>query len=72
VIGAVVNMVLPPGPLGDFFERRRERESRYMTQIDETFPGVARWTLPLMPEDVRGVEGLREVARLLVAGAGSR
>jgi arsenite/tail-anchored protein-transporting ATPase len=65
VLGVVVNQVLPRGPLGDFFERRRERETRYRVQIDETFPHIPRWTLPLMPEDVRGVEALRRVAALL-------
>lgn len=65
VLGLVVNQVLPPGPLGDFFERRRERESGYLAQIDATFPHTRRWTLPLMAEDVRGVEALRGVAALL-------
>jgi arsenite/tail-anchored protein-transporting ATPase len=65
VLGLVVNQVLPPGPLGDFFERRRDRETRYMAQIDDTFPDTPRWTLPLMPEDVRGIEALRDVASLL-------
>jgi arsenite/tail-anchored protein-transporting ATPase len=66
VLGLVVNQLLPSGPLGDFFERRRERETRYLAQIDETFPHCRRWTLPLMPEDVRGLEALRRVAALLM------
>jgi arsenite/tail-anchored protein-transporting ATPase len=65
VLGLVVNQVLPPEPLGPFFERRRKRETRYMAQIEDTFPGTARWTLPLMPDDVRGVDALRRIAALL-------
>jgi arsenite/tail-anchored protein-transporting ATPase len=66
VLGLIVNQVLPAGPLGDFFERRREREAGYLAQIAETFPDTARWTLPLMPDDVRGVDALRGVAALLM------
>lgn len=59
VLGLVVNRVLPHEPLGDFLERRRERESMYLRQIDELFPKMPRVEIPLLPDDVVGIDALR-------------
>jgi len=66
VAGIVVNRVLPPGPLGDFLESRRDQEADYLARIDEEFGTLPRIRVPLLPRDVEGLEGLREVGRHLI------
>jgi arsenite/tail-anchored protein-transporting ATPase len=66
VAGIVVNRVLPEGPLGDFLESRRDQEKAYLQQIEESFGRLARIRIPLLPRDVEGQDGLREVGRNLI------
>ena len=60
--GLVVNRVLPAGDLGPFLEARRDQEARYLEQIDRRFHDLPRWRVPLLRQDVEGLESLREVA----------
>jgi len=66
VSALVINRVLPDGPLGEFLERRREREARYLDQIQSLFPEHPKVHVPLLSEDVQGLEGLRRIARFLL------
>jgi len=66
VLGMVVNRVLPPGPLGDFLEARREQEGEYLERIRKTFPGVPAIHVPLLPRDVEGLTGLRALGEHLL------
>ncbi len=68
VLGLVVNRVLPRAPLGDFLEQRRGQETQYLRQIDETFAGIPRVEVPLLPRDVEGLPALQLVARHLLPG----
>jgi arsenite/tail-anchored protein-transporting ATPase len=61
VAGVVVNRVLPPEPLGEFLESRRGQEADYLGRIDREFRDLPRVRVPLLPRDVEGLEGLREV-----------
>lgn len=62
IAGMVVNRVLPADTGGEFLERRREQEARYLARIDSEFEGLRRIRVPLLEHDVEGLEGLREVA----------
>jgi arsenite-transporting ATPase len=64
VAAAVVNRVLPEGG-GDFLEARRRQEAVYLAEIDREFPRVPKIFLPLQPDDVRGLDALAQVGRLL-------
>lgn len=65
-VGAVVvNRVLPAGQLGDFLEKRRRQEAEYLEEIDRRFGELPRIRIPLLQEDVGGIEGLRSVVRHL-------
>jgi arsenite/tail-anchored protein-transporting ATPase len=61
VAGVVVNRVLPREPLGEFLESRRGQEGDYLERIDREFRDLPRVRIPLLPRDVEGLEGLREV-----------
>jgi arsenite/tail-anchored protein-transporting ATPase len=65
VMGMVVNRVLPADADGTFMALRREQELRYLDRIDAEFRDLPRVRVPLLPRDVEGVEGLREVGRHL-------
>ena len=54
-----VNRVLPSDAEGEFLERRRRREARYLEEIDATFAAHSKQCVPLMEEDVVGVDALR-------------
>jgi arsenite/tail-anchored protein-transporting ATPase len=66
IAGVVVNRVLPEEDLGIFLEHRRDQESIYLDRIDELFPGLDQVRVPLLPNDVVGMEGLRHVAGFLI------
>lgn len=68
ILALVVNRVLPQQHLGDFLEQRRVQEAAYLSQIDSHFAGLPRVRVPLLPRDIQGVDGLRNLAdRLLGA-----
>jgi len=67
VEGVVVNYVLTPEAAdSDFNRQRRDMQQKYIEEIDETYserlPVVH---MPLLPFEVRGVEALDEVERIL-------
>jgi arsenite-transporting ATPase len=68
VAAVVVNRVLPPDAQGDFLARRREREARYLEDIDRELGAYPRVHVPLFDADVQGVEGLRRVIAALEGG----
>ncbi len=57
--GVFVNRVLPSHAECEFLQRRRQREARYLEEIAETFAAHCTQRVPLMEEDVVGVEALR-------------
>ena len=68
VAAVVVNRVLPEGELGEFLEHRRAQEEEYLAEVERRFADLPRVRVPLLEEDVGGLEGLRAVARHLGAG----
>jgi arsenite-transporting ATPase len=69
VAAVIVNRVLPPDAEGAFLTRRREREARYLDDIDRELAAYPRVRVPLFDSDVQGLEGLRRVVAALQNGA---
>ena len=61
--GLIVNRVLPPEADGEFLARRRQQEAVYLEEIERRFQGLNKVRIPLLPHDIRGLEGVRWVAR---------
>jgi len=73
VAAVVVNRVLPaPMPMerdGDkaFLDARRRQEAPYLVEIAREFASLPRIVLPLLAEDIHGLEALRRFGRVLTA-----
>ncbi len=65
VAAVIVNRVLPPEAEGAFLARRREREVRYLEEIDRAFAALPRLRVPLFDADVQGLDALRRVCAAL-------
>jgi arsenite/tail-anchored protein-transporting ATPase len=65
VAGLVVNRVLPEQATGEFMEARRAQEREYLVRIEASFAGLDHVHLPLLPQDVGGLDSLRRVAAFL-------
>ncbi|MBI3049447.1 MAG: ArsA family ATPase [Acidobacteria bacterium] len=70
VAALVVNRVLPEGAGGAFLEARRRQEGAYLIEIEEAFAPFPRVSLPLWPEDVRGLSALGRLGRYLSEATG--
>jgi len=65
VSAVIVNRVLPEGEVGAFLDARRRQEAVYLVEIGREFAHLPTGFLPLLPGDVRGLDALRQVGRLL-------
>ncbi len=69
--GVIVNMLIDqekvPPDAPDFVKNRIAIQQEYMKEIEEKFNGMVRAVLPLFETEVRGVEMLDRMARLLFA-----
>jgi len=63
VSALVTNRVLPEDADGAFLRRRQEQQAVYLNEIDATFAHLPRYRLPLLEQDVHGLEALQRVAR---------
>jgi arsenite/tail-anchored protein-transporting ATPase len=68
VAALIVNRVLPPDADGAFVDARRRQEAPYLRAIEQEFAHLPRMALPLLADDVHGLEALRRVGRLLTEG----
>ncbi|SDC70870.1 arsenite efflux ATP-binding protein ArsA (TC 3.A.4.1.1) [Melghirimyces thermohalophilus] len=64
--GVIVNRVLPREADGDFLARRRQGEKIYLEEIARRFADLPRTQIPLQPEDIRGLPGVKAIADRLV------
>ncbi|WP_290652283.1 ArsA family ATPase [Aquisalimonas sp.] len=62
VRGAIVNRVLPDDADGQFLARRREREVRYLDEIDTALHGLDTIRVPMFAEDIQGLQSLDALA----------
>jgi arsenite-transporting ATPase len=61
-VGAVfLNRVLPDAAAGEFVERRREREARYLERADAAFAAHPVHRIPLLETDAHGLAALRRI-----------
>lgn len=66
IAALIVNRVLPEIPEGAFLQRRKEQEREYLTEINDEFGRFARYYVPMLDHDVRGLDSLRKIADYLV------
>ncbi len=69
VSSLVVNRVLPDTAeaSGAFIDARRAQERAHLREIDAAFPSLRRTVIPLRPDDVHGLEALRDFGTHLLA-----
>jgi arsenite-transporting ATPase len=65
VAALVVNRVIPDDADGGFMNARRRQEAPYLAEIAREFARAPRVTVPLLREDVHGLDGVRRMAALL-------
>jgi arsenite-transporting ATPase len=65
VAAVVVNRVLPDEAEGAFLEARRRQEAPHRQEIERQFGHLPRIVVPLLPDDVTGLDALRRLGRLL-------
>jgi anion-transporting ArsA/GET3 family ATPase len=53
--------VLPDDLSGDFVDRRKAREARYLAKIQEDLGSWPLWRVPMREEDPVGTDALREL-----------
>jgi arsenite/tail-anchored protein-transporting ATPase len=70
VANIVVNQVLWPDPSSDcaVCAARRRIQGKYLAQIDELYQDFHVAKMPLMSDEVRGLDSLRSFGRMLVEG----
>lgn len=61
IAGLVINRNLPDLIDSDFFAQRRQQESLYREEIENTFADLSRVYLPLFPTDLHGLAALQKV-----------
>ncbi len=61
VAGILVNQVLPDDLSGDFVDRRKAREAKYLAKIEEDLGDWPLWRVPMQEEDPVGTDSLREL-----------
>ncbi len=67
VAGAVVNRVLPDSIDSAFFAARLSRQHRHMEELDSALGNLPRHHVPLLEDDVQGIDALQSFAALLAA-----
>ena len=70
ITGMIVNRLLPPEADGEFLRERRLQEDEYRAEIDQTFAGLRRIYLNLLPHDVHGLETLRKIGKAIMEQLG--
>jgi anion-transporting ArsA/GET3 family ATPase len=54
-------------PEGDFMRKRMEMQSPYLRMLEEEYGGKNLVRVPLLPYEVKGLERLKEIERVLFA-----
>jgi arsenite/tail-anchored protein-transporting ATPase len=67
VAAAIVNRLTPEDADGAFAAARRRREAVHRKEIARVFSHLPRIDVPLLPDDVTGLEALGHLGRLLMA-----
>ncbi|SMO84014.1 ArsA family ATPase [Melghirimyces algeriensis] len=67
VSGILVNRVIPDDADGTFLAGRRAIENGYLQEIEKRFAKLSRTVIPLYPDEIRGLNGVERVAKVLEA-----
>lgn len=59
VDGIIINKILPDQLEGDFFEKRKDQEHIYLSEIEKRFRGKKMLKVPLNPNDIKGYNSLK-------------
>ncbi|MBK1872872.1 MULTISPECIES: ArsA family ATPase [unclassified Marinobacter] len=71
VAGVIVNRIMPDTANSPFWQARVERQSRHLQEIDDLLKNLPQKRLPLMEDDVSGLEALTRFASLMTPVVGS-
>ncbi len=63
--GVIVNRVLPQEVEGEYFRKRKLQEQEYIEEIQQEFGGKILTWIPMLEQDVRGMEGLKQIVHYL-------
>ena len=66
VAAAVINRVMPETGESHFWQTRQQQEVEYLREIEREFSTLPRIYIPLLPHDIRGINTLEKIGRLLV------
>ena len=66
VRAVIVNRVLPAEATGDFLDARRRQEGPHLQEIDRVFAHLPRMRVPLLPDDIHGIDALQQLSELLL------
>ncbi|SDX97541.1 arsenite-transporting ATPase [Evansella caseinilytica] len=64
VLGIVVNKVLPDKVDGDFFQKRKEQQKVYLSDIERRFEAIPSLRISLLEEDVSDITHLKAIANV--------
>ena len=68
VAALIINRLIPDDADGDFLRQRRDQETAYRRDIDETFGDLPQILVPLLPHDVQGLDTLRRLGSVILDG----
>lgn len=64
VDSVIINRILPEDAAeGDFYQKRRELQAKYLKMIEDNFRPLPLWRAPYYPHEVVGLEALSQLAR---------
>jgi arsenite-transporting ATPase len=61
----IINRVLPDRVVDPFLVKRKEQEKKYIQTIKDIFPEHQKIYIPMLEEDIQGVESLEEIKKFL-------
>ena len=62
VAGLMINRILPEGGASEFWSNRRQRQLRHLQDIHDRLGGIPSLRVPLMEDDIQGLEALKGLA----------
>lgn len=65
IAGLIINRVLPENADGEFLAKRRVQEQQHLQRIEALFTKQRLLRLPLIEEDIQGIEALQNMAKRL-------
>ena len=67
VDSVIINRILPEAMAeGEFFQRRRDLQAKYLQMIEDNFSPLPLWRAPYYADEVVGMAALSQIGRLIV------